>query len=214
MVEASRIASGCGQPAEVGDVHLMKDAFALFSYPYRVEEFDVAVPAFNLTTLLPTASKVMLNVQMDDCGTVEERNCGCELGSYGYSTHLRQIRSYSKLTGEGVTLIGTEMLRILEEVLPARFGGSPLDYQMMEQEDEQGFTRLYVLISPRVMIANEEDVTEAIWAALRESSPMADAARTVWQQMGSIQVKRAEPIPTGRGKLMPLHVERWARVEF
>ena len=214
MVEANRIGSGCAQPADAGDVHLHKDALALFAYPYPVEGFDITVPAFNLTTLLPTASKVMLNVQMDDYGIVEERHCGCELETHGYSTHLRQIRSYSKLTGEGVTLIGTEMLHILEEVLPARFGGSPLDYQMVEQEDGQGFTRLYVLISPRVVIAHEQDVIEVILNALRESSPMADAARTVWQQMQTIQVKRAEPLSTERGKLMPLHVERRGRAEF
>ncbi|HJX37950.1 MAG TPA: hypothetical protein VJ714_05090 [Anaerolineae bacterium] len=208
MVEASRIASGCAQPVDVGDVHLHKDAFALLAYPHPVEGSDITVPAFNLTTLLPTASKVMLNVQIDDYGIVEERHCGCELETCGYSTHLRQIRSYSKLTGEGVTLIGTEMLHVLEEVLPARFGGSPLDYQMVEQEDEQGFTRLYVLIDPKIMIADERDVIEAILSTLRQSSPMADAARTVWQQMQTIRVRRAEPILTGRGKLMPLHIQR------
>jgi len=208
MVEANRIGSGCAQPADVGDIHLLKDALALFAYPYPVGGFDVTVPAFNLTTLLPTASKVMLNVQMDDYGIVEERHCGCELDTYGYSTHLRQIRSYSKLTGEGVTLIGTEMLHVLEHVLPSRFGGSPLDYQMLEQEDEQGFTRLYVVISPSIVIEREQDVVDVILNALRESSPMADAARTVWQQMQTVQVKRAEPILTGRARLMPLHIER------
>lgn len=208
MVEANRIGSGCAQPGDVGDVHLLRDALALFTYPYPVEGFDITVPAFNLTTLLPAASKIMLNVQIDDYGIVEERHCGCELETYGYTTHLREIRSYSKLVGEGVTLIGNEMLHILEEVLPARFGGNPLDYQMMEREDEQGFTRLYVLISPRVEIADEQQVIEVILNALRESSPMADAARTVWQQMQTIQVKRAEPILTGRGNLMPLHIQR------
>ena len=43
---------------------------------------------------------------------------------YGFTTHLREVRSYSKLTGEGVTLIGDEMIHLLEHVLPARFGGS------------------------------------------------------------------------------------------
>jgi hypothetical protein len=79
---------------------------------------------------------------------------------------------------------------------------------MVEQEDEQGFTRLYLLISPDVVIADEEQVIETILNALRESSPMADAARTVWQQMQTIQVRRAEPVLTKRGKLFPLHIER------
>jgi hypothetical protein len=208
MVEANRIASSCAQPNDVDDVHLMKDALALFAYPYHVEEFDLTVPAFNLTTLLPAASKVLLNVQMDDYGIVEERRCGCELETYGYTTHLRQIRSYGKLVGEGVTLIGNELLHVLEEVLPARFGGSPLDYQMVEREDEQGLTRLFVLIHPRVEIADEQQVVETILNALSESSPMADAARTVWQQMQTIRVQRAEPMVTARGKLLPLHIER------
>ena len=208
MVEANRIGSACACPQDVGDVHLLSDALALFSHPYNVESLGITVPAFNLTTLLPSSSKVMLNVQMDDYGIVEERHCGCELDSYGFSTHLRQIRSYSKLTGEGVTLIGTEMVRILEEVLPAHFGGSPLDYQMLEEEDEQGFTRLYVLIHPRLLIEDEQQVVEVILQALGESSPMADATRITWQQMQTIRVRRAEPILTTRGKLLPLHSQR------
>jgi hypothetical protein len=205
MTEAGSIASGCARPVDGSDVHLFKDAYVLFAYPYPVEGTGITVPAFNLTTLLPSAPKLMLNVQMDDYGIIEERHCGCELDDYGYTTHLRQIRSYSKLTGEGVTLVGTEMVRILEEVLPARFGGSPLDYQMMEQEDENGLTHLYLFISPRVEIADESTVIEVLLKALRESSAMADAARAVWQHARTIQVKRMEPVWTGRGKLMPLH---------
>ncbi|HZQ09882.1 MAG TPA: hypothetical protein VFD70_25110 [Anaerolineae bacterium] len=207
-VESSRIGAKCAHPADITDVHLMRDAFVLFTHPYPVEGFGVEVPAFNLTTLLPTAPKIMLNYQMDDYGIVEERHCGCELESYGFMTHLREIHSYGKLTGEGVTLIGTEVQNILERVLPARFGGSSLDYQLMEQEDAQGFTRLYLVISPRIEIADEQAVVNTLLQALSASSSMADAARTVWQQSQTIQVKRMEPALTGRGKLMPLHITR------
>ena len=208
MTEAGSIASGCARPTDGSDVHLFTDAYAMFSYPHRVEGVGVTVPAFNLTTLLPTAPKLMLNAQMDDYGIIEERNCGCELQTYGYTTHLRQIRSYSKLTGEGVSLIATEVVRILEEVLPDRFGGTPLDYQMLEQEDEQGLTRLYLVISPRVQIADESLVIKVVLNALRRSSPMADTASAVWQHAQTLQVRRLEPTWTMRGKLMPLHIRR------
>ena len=208
MTEAGSIASGCARPIDGSDVHLFTDAYAMFSYPHPVEGVGVTVPAFNLTTLLPTAPKLMLNAQMDDYGIIEERNCGCELQTYGYTTHLRQIRSYSKLTGEGVSLIATEMVRILEEVLPDRFGGTPLDYQMLEQEDEQGLTRLYLVISPRVQIADESLVIKVVLNALRRSSPMADTASAVWQHAQTLQVRRLEPTWTMRGKLMPLHIRR------
>jgi hypothetical protein len=206
MVEASTIASGCACPADEGDVHLFKDAVALFAEPHRVAGFDIEVPAFNLTTLSAAAPKVMLNVQTDDYGVVEERSCGCPLEAYGYTTHLRQIRSYSKLTGEGVTLIADEMQRILEEVLPERFGGGPLDYQIMEEENGLGFTRIILLIHPAVLIADEAAVVRCLLDGLRRSSPSADAARIFWQSADSVRVRRAEPVWTGRGKLLPLHI--------
>jgi hypothetical protein len=208
MTEAGQPGSGCANPIDGSDVHLFMDSIALFAHPYQVEGFDVSVPAFNLTTLLPTAPKILFNVQTDDYGIVEERRCGCELETYGYTTHLREIRSYSKLTGEGVTLIGTEMLRILNEALPARFGGSLLDYQLMEEEDAQGFTRLSLIISPRIEIGDESIVIEYMLNQLGASSSMADAARVPWQHARSIRIKRMEPVWTERGKLLPLHIPR------
>ncbi len=107
-----------------------------------------------------------------------------------------------------MTLIGSDMIHILEEVLPSRFGGTPLDYQLMEEEDEQGFTRLYLIISPRVQLSDEQAVVSVVLNALRETSAMADAARVLWQNAQTIQIKRAEPVLTSRGKLMPLHIKR------
>lgn len=206
MSESGQPAAGCANPVTVSDYHLFQDTFALFSYPYHVKTFDVTVPAFNLTTLLPNSPKVMFNVQIDDYGIVEERRCGCPLEAYGFTTHLREIRSYSKLTGEGVTLIGNEIVHILEQVLPARFGGSPLDYQLMEQEDAQGLTRLYLVISPRIEIANESAAVDCLLEALRTCSPAADVARLVWHNAHSLQVKRIEPVWGKGGKFLPLHV--------
>jgi hypothetical protein len=204
MVEAHRVGIGCAHADMGDDVHLQKDAYAMFTHPYEVPGFGVEVPAFNLTSLLPTASKVLLNLQMDDYGILEDRHCGCDLESYGLTTHIRQIRSYSKLTGEGVTLIGNEIIRVLEEDLPARFGGTPLDYQLVEQEDRAGFTRLYLRISPRLHIADEDVVRQVVLQALSASSSMADAARTVWQRTHTLQIARREPILTSRGKHFPL----------
>ena len=208
VVEAGMIGYGCANPTDVTDVHLQQDAMALFTYPHRVDSSDVTVPAFNVTTLLDTASKLLLNVQIDDYGVVEQRACGCEFDASGYHTHVRQIRSYSKLVGEGITLMGDDIVRILEEVLPARFGGSPLDYQLLEEEDERGFTRLNLTISPRVPIRNEQEIVEVMHQALRQSSPAGDMVRSVWQAAGAIQIKRQEPVVTATGKVLPLHIPR------
>jgi hypothetical protein len=150
----------------------------------------------------------MLNVESDDYGIIETRSCGCPLENYGFTEHLRDIHSFRKLTGEAVTLVGSEMIRILEEVLPAKFGGGPLDYQLMEEEDEQGFTRANLLVSPKINITDEAAVIDAVWLALGQSSVAADLARAHWSQAKTLRVKRMEPIWTGRGKLMPLYLAR------
>ena len=108
-VETGRMGDGCPNRAQVDDVHIWKNAFALFTHPYTLPDRDLTVPAFNLTSLRQNAPKVMLNYQSDDYGVVETRKCGCVLDRFGYTTHAHTIRSYSKLVGEGVTLIGNEM---------------------------------------------------------------------------------------------------------
>jgi hypothetical protein len=206
MSDAGLPGPGCARRVAVSDYHLLMDTMALFPHPHRVEAFGVTVPAFVLTTLLPMSPKLLLNVETDDFGIVEERRCGCELESYGFTTHLREVRSYSKLTGEGVTLIGDEMIHILETTLPARFGGTPFDYQLMEDEDEQGFTRLYVIVSPRIELQSERAVVECVLEGLRQASPAADAARLTWQNADTLQVRRREPVWTARHKFLPLYM--------
>ncbi len=202
MTEIGRVGIGCAQPADGADLHLLKDVVGLIQYPRQRRGSDVSVNAFCFTTLLPTAPRVMLNVESDDFGVIERRRCGCALEAVGFTEHLRHIRSFSKLTAEGMTLAGSEMVRILEEVLPARFGGTLLDYQWVEEQDDQGFTRLNLLVSPRVLIDDEEAVLEAVLEAL--SGPGANLTQTIWEQARTLQVKRAEPIWTARGKFLPL----------
>ena len=77
----------------------------------------------------------------------------------------------------------------------------------MEEEDEQGFTRLVLFIDPRIEIADERAVIETLQEALRQSSPAADAARILWQQANTIQIKRRVPVTTAGGKLLPLYIQ-------
>jgi hypothetical protein len=211
MTETSTSAVGCAAPIAADDLHLLSDAFALITHPVQVASLGATVPAFHLTTLHDTTPKVMLNVQIDDYGTIEERRCGCPFERFGFTTHVHGIRSYSKLVGEGITLIGNDVQHILEHTLPERFGGSALDYQLLEEEDEQGFTRAWLVIHPRVAIADDQAVVDTVLAALRAASPMADAARMVWQEARTLRVRRAEPTWTAAGKLMPLRLESRSR---
>jgi hypothetical protein len=199
---------GCANPANESDVHVLEDRVAVLHVPHRLPTLDREVDAYCFTTLLPTAGRLLLNVEIDDFGVLERRSCGCPFEELGFERHMWGIRSYRKLTGEGINLIDGEMVRILEEVLPARFGGAPHDYQLQETEDGDGYTRLVLVVDPRVDLPGEADLIGVVLQELARGSVYADSAREHWQQAGTLRVERRAPKWVGRGKFPPLVVHR------
>ncbi|MFI5167674.1 MAG: hypothetical protein ACHQQS_13735 [Thermoanaerobaculales bacterium] len=202
--ELGAIGLPCARPASGDDLHLMADTLTVIQHPHPLPGSEVTVDALYYTALLPTAPRLMLNVESDDSGTLERRTCGCPLESYGFPLHVREIRSYRKLTGEGVTLLGSDMIRILEEVLPARFGGTPLDFQLVEEEDSGGFTRLVLRVHPRLTVLDEDEAVGALMDALGNGDANSDHTRAIWQKAHSLRVRREPPRWTAQGKFMPL----------
>lgn len=200
MADGGRVAVGCAKPLDGTDVHVLTDSVAIIPGARVIPQSGETVNAFFLTSMAPASPKLLLNVEFDDCGIVEERSCGCPLGELGLTVHLREIRSYGKLVTEGVALVGSDMLRILEEEVPRQFGGSALDYQLVEEEDDRGFTRLTLLVSPRLGPVDESRLVETVLAALRHGSVASDVARAFWQTAGTFRVRREEPFVSRRGK--------------
>lgn len=200
MADAGRVAVGCAQPLDGTDVHVLTDTVAIIPGIRVIPQSGETVNAFFLTSFMAASPKLLLNVEFDDCGIVEERICGCPLGELGLSTHLREIRSYGKLVTEGVALVGSDMQRILEEDVPREFGGTTLDYQLVEEEDERGFTRLTLLVSPRLGPVDERQLIETILSALRRTNVASDVARAFWETAGTFRVRREEPFVSRRGK--------------
>jgi phenylacetate-coenzyme A ligase PaaK-like adenylate-forming protein len=206
--EVGMAGSRCLTSADPNDQHLMRDHLALIQAPRTVPGFDVEVPAFCFTTLLPTASKLLINVESDDYGIVDERPCGCPWGALGFTTHVRDIRSFRKLSGEGVTLIGTDIERILGEVLPRVHGGSAVDYQLLEEEGDRGQTHVTLLVDPSVALDDEQGPAATFLAEIEAMGTRAGLTHALWQQAGTLRVRRAVPHWTARGKMLPLHLSR------
>ncbi len=72
--------------------------------------------------MLYESPKILLNVGMGDYGRVRQAECDCQFGQLGFDTHVSDIRSYEKLTGEGVTFVDMDFVRILEKELPMLSG--------------------------------------------------------------------------------------------
>ncbi|MBN1367988.1 MAG: hypothetical protein JW967_08680 [Dehalococcoidales bacterium] len=207
MNETSGIGYGCSYSNPIDDIHHFHDSTAIIQHPKRIGQNngEIAVDAFLCTTLLPTAPKILLNVESDDYGIMENRSCDCIFGQLGFNTHIHHIRSYAKLTGVGMTIINTDLVRILEEVLPQKFGGSAADYQLLEEEDNEGRTHLNLLISPSVGAVNEKNVVTAVIAELYRIPHGGRLAAGVWQQEKTLSIKRMNPI-SNTGKVITLQL--------
>jgi hypothetical protein len=97
------------------------------------------------------------------------------------------------------------MAHVVEEVLPRRFGGTAIDYQVLQEEDAHGIARVTLLVSPDIAIPSDADVIQTMLDALSHESLGAEAARQIWAQSGTLRVRRERPVATARGKLAPVY---------
>jgi hypothetical protein len=214
MAEVGRIGIACANPEEPDEVHIAHDKLALVEKATTHGSEGASIAALFLTTIHPATPKIMLNVETGDYGTMGARDCGCRLQALGFDRHLHTIRSYEKLTSEGMNAFGADLVGLIEEVLPARFGGDATDYQFVEEE-ENGLPRVGLVVSPRVGPLDETRVISAVLEALRGTGDNAAGRLTAssWRAGGTLRVERREPCQTGVGKILPLHVTSRARGE-
>jgi hypothetical protein len=170
------------------------------------------VDALLFTAITPWTGKVMFNTETGDYGSLAERNCGCSMGTLGLRAHLWDLRSFEKLTGEGVTFVRTNVEQILEQVLPARFGGTATEYQLAEEEGPNGTTRLVLGVAPDVGPVDEAALRETFLDELGRGSISRQYQAGFWRDAGTLEVRREAPLVTGKGKVLPLHLLQRADV--
>jgi phenylacetate-coenzyme A ligase PaaK-like adenylate-forming protein len=205
--EIGGIGYGCPETGITDDIHLFRDSVAMIQHQRKVSPAEIYVDAFLFTTILPSAPKILLNMESDDYGVVETRKCSCLFGQLGFDTHIHDIRSFAKLTGSGMTIVSTDLVRILEEVLPAKYGGDATDYQLLEEEEGGGQTQLSLIISPKVGEVNEGEVIATLLRELRRVPHPGKLAAGVWAQANTIQIKRGQPL-SSLGKVTTLHLTK------
>ena len=207
-IECGPIGYGCLKPAASDDVHLLHDLHALIQPVGANGGGASRFPknAFFISSLHPRSPFTLLNVSMGDQGTLATRACGCPLERLGWDTHLHTIRSFEKLTGGGMTFLDADVIRVLEEEMPARFGGTPTDYQLVEEEAEDGQPRLRLLVHPGIGPLDTNNVANAFLTAIGSRSPSEQLMERFWRDAGLFRVERQVPISTAAGKIMHLHV--------
>ncbi|MCP5120190.1 MAG: hypothetical protein GY953_56055 [bacterium] len=201
--EFGKIGGSCMQMTKGNSVHICRDSVALISRRKHAPLTDVEVDSLMFTSLLPCAATVLVNVEMDDAGVIGPAKCDCSLRALGYTQQVSDIFSYGKLTGQGMTLVGQDVLNILEERMPARFGGAPTDYQLVEQEGSHQ-TEIELRVHPRVSAGSAEEMRRYFLAELKQVYGGSLSSRN-WSQTNGMKVVFGEPYHSG-AKVHALHL--------
>jgi hypothetical protein len=202
--EIGQIGHSCKNMNEGNSVHLFEDSVAVIEESKKACFSNSEVNSLIFTTLLSHAPYIFINVEMQDSGKLSEKPCDCVYGKIGFKRQISEITSYGKLTGHGMTLVGTDIVEILEKELPSRFGGNLGDYQLVEQEGSNQ-TEVVLRISPRACVKTPEAVKRYFMQQLRRYKGGALAWR-VWDHSETVKVIIADPLITKAGKQLPLHL--------
>jgi hypothetical protein len=203
-VESGQIAYGCLDPSLSDDLHLQHDVQAVIRPGSEARASGLPPDALLISSLRQSWPIVLLNVSVGDRADIRERRCGCPLERLGWTTHLNTVRSFEKLKVGGVPFLESHLIRLLEEVLPQRFGGGPTDYQLLETDEEvvAGQPRLRLLIHPAVGHLDADAVTQTVLRALEEVGVPVDR---LWRQPSWFTVERCAPLVTAHGKIQHVH---------
>jgi hypothetical protein len=199
---------GCANPLYTDEIHVNQHQLALFSNPRLAKTDNSCLHPLLCTTVDPSFPRMLLNVESGDYGYLIHRGCGCALEEVGLTLHLHHIRSFEKFTSEGMNYFYGDLFGLLENMLPAEFGGGPGDYQLVEEEDSKSQTRLTLVVHPDVGELNEKKLLARLRAAFSNGSRGNRFMTGVWENAGIFRIKRQVPHTSPRGKILPLHISR------
>jgi phenylacetate-coenzyme A ligase PaaK-like adenylate-forming protein len=201
-------ALGCGNPRFIDEMHIPHNMFTLVEHPTPLDYSGAPIHPLMLTTLHSSASRLLLNVENGDYATMLARNCGCALQKVGFTQHIHTVRSFEKMTGEGMNFSGSDLFELLENTIPSEFGGGPGDYQLVEEEDDRGQTRLTLVVHPEVGNVNETEILSRLLQGLSQGSRNRQFISRIWQDAGTFRIRRDIPYASARGKVLPLRINR------
>ena len=205
--EAGLIGSGCSFPEVGDDLHVFHDLNAIVQ-PGALAVEGLTARSLLVTSLRPSARLILLNASLGDEGVLGETSCGCPMEGLGWRTHLHSIRSPEKLTAAGMSFLDVDVVRALEQVLPARFGGGPTDYQLVEDVGAGGRPRLRLLVDPTVGPVDAGAVAAAFLSAIGPGSGVERLMGMLWDEARVLEVERRSPLATPAGKILHLHQHR------
>lgn len=203
ITEIGNIGHGCRQMHTGNSVHLYREAIAAIVHQRPAAISGVEVNSLLFSTLLPSSPRILINAETEDSGVITPSRCDCTFARAGWTTVISELASFGKLTGHGVTLVGTDVVSVLERDLPALLGGHAGDFQLVESEAGTQ-TKIVLYVSPRVQ-TTPAAARQCFLAELSKHSGGSMAAG-LWTKADAFEAIIAEPIAGSTGKVFALHL--------
>ncbi len=193
--DAGSIGSPCAEMNKGNCVHVNRQSVALTTRPAAE---GGGPDSLCVTSLLPFAPRVLINVEIGDTGIVEKCRCRCSFSALGLDLQVRNIAAVSKVTAQGITISASDLVELLEETMCTRFGGRPGDYQLVEREGAAQ-TEAELRVRPGVTAAPPHKILEFF---LSETRRLYGGSLSVlsWTHSGGIRVELAPPELAGTAK--------------
>jgi hypothetical protein len=166
---------GCARRRHIDEMHIDEHNLAVIEHPNAITTAGQSVRPLLISTLDPSERYLRLNTENGDYAKLERRACGCPLGEVGMTQ--------------------------LIEMLPREFGGGIGDYQILEEEDEEGRSRLTLLVHPQVGALDEGSLRSRFVEELAKTSK---GTARLWQSRDTVRVRRDVPLGSMRGKVLPM----------
>jgi hypothetical protein len=192
---------GCACRQAVDEMHVDEHLLAVIDHPDALTAGGQPIRPLLVSTLDPSERYLRLNVENGDYATLERRACGCLLGEVGMTQLIHHVGSHEKFTSEGLNYDFSSLFDFVEETLPREFGGGIGDYQILEEEDDEGNSHLTLLVHPQVAALDEGSVRSRFVEELAKDN---ESAARLWDSKGTVRIRRGVPLGSARGKVLPM----------
>jgi hypothetical protein len=192
--EFGSLGPACRSMRSRNSVHISREAVALTMRPHELAGVD----SICLTSLLPFAPRLAINVEIGDTGVIEPSTCDCSMRKLGFDLQIRDVAAIGHVTAQGMMIAADDLAKVLEEALPARLGGHAGDYQLVETESGLQ-TEMVLRVRPGAANVPLEEVLKAF---LAETGRLYGGSLSVmsWSHSNGIRAEIGEPVLAGAGK--------------
>lgn len=184
------------------EVRIFRDAYAVVRQS-RGGSTERQPGPLLCTSLRPAGPKVLLNAELGDAAVVEPVTATDSAAQIGYDLRMHSIRSFRKVTAWGVTLALNDLYVVLEEDLPRLFKAKVGDFQLLEEQSDNGISGLRLLVNPTVQ-ASEEQLQRVFLDRLSRVRLYYRAMGEMLAEVGTFKIERRQPVTTVSGKVLPV----------